>query len=342
MIPPTAGRRVTLRDVADRAGVDRSVVSRVMSRDPQLRVTDATRSRVLTVVAELDYHPDAIARSLRTRRTDTIGLLIPDFANPVYASIIAGAEAAAARRGCVLLTGSLTAGAYTARQFAEVLGRGRVDGLLLGGAGVTQEVIDVLGSNGVPWLLVNRRMPAADRWVVLDDDGAAALGVAHLVAHGHRRIAHIAGPRDADTARRREAGYRGALEAAGLPLHTQLVLSGGYSSAGGADAMRRLLALPDPPTAVLVANVASAIGALGAAAAAGVRVPDALSVVAVHDLALADHLHPALTTVSTPLAELGARAVDLLATTAADAVIHETIDGPMRLVARASSARAPS
>lgn len=123
----------------------------------------------------------------------------------------------------------------------------------------------------MPWLLVNRRIEGARRWVVLDDEEAAALAVRHLVALGHEEIAHIAGPTDADTARRRLAGWRTAMGDAGLATPDALLVASDYTPAGGARAMRALLAAERPPTAVLVANVAAAIGALAAAADAGCR-----------------------------------------------------------------------
>lgn len=330
---------ITLLDVATRAGVDRSVVSRVLSDDPRLNIREETRERVLDAVRALDYRPNAAARSLRTRRADTYGLLIPDFGNPVYASIIQGAETAAIARDCVLMTGSVGAGgAEQAAHHLDVIGRGRVDGLLLAGDHTDRAQLDELDRRGIPWLLVNRRLAGARRWVVLDDEEAAGLAVRHLIGLGHERIAHVAGPRDADTARRRMRGWRAAMRAAGLPTPARAVVVSDYTPEGGARATRELLARAERPTAVLVANVAAAIGTLSAAAEAGVRVPQELSVVAVHDLPLAAVLRPALTTVRTPLERLGARAIELLASTAPDAPIEEVVSGELELVERASTA----
>ncbi|MGX6449293.1 LacI family DNA-binding transcriptional regulator, partial [Patulibacter sp. S7RM1-6] len=232
---PRGRKAVTLMDVARRAGVDRSVVSRVLSGDPALNVREETRERVLEAVRELDYRPNAAARSLRTKRADTYGLLIPDFGNPVYTEIIRGAETAARARECVLMTGS-TAGEDDERGGwqADIVGRGRVDGLLLAGDHVEPEQLGQLDARGVPWLLVNRRIEGARRWVVLDDEEAAALAVRHLVALGHEEIAHIAGPTNADTARRRLAGWRAAMDGAGLPTPDGLLVASDYTPAGGA------------------------------------------------------------------------------------------------------------
>lgn len=333
------GTSPTIGDVAARAKVDPSVVSRVLNADPKLAIRPETRQRVLDAVEELAYRPNAAARSLRTARAGTYGLVIPDFANPVYAEIIKGAEQAALDLGCLLLTGSSARPGLPAGAYVDLLGQGRIDGLLLGGDHATTAMLDELTERGVPWLLVNRRARSHARYVVFDDERAVGLAVQHLLELGHERIGHIAGPPTADTARRRRNGYRAALKRAGLGQDEQLVARGDYAPGGGARAMSELLALDDPPTAVFVGNVASAIGALDAARAQGVRVPQDVSVVAIHDLELAAYLSPALTTVRMPLAELGRRAVELLATKEASAEVKEVVAEPMELVVRASTAR---
>jgi LacI family transcriptional regulator len=331
--------RVTLVDVARLAKVDRSVVSRVLSGDPRLNVRDETRERVLAAVARLDYRPNAIARSLRTRRAETFGLLIPNWTNPVYGSIIRGAEAAAAARDLVLLTGSLDGTAHDPDRYIKTLSRGRVDGLLLSGSEAGADLVRWLGERRIPWLLVNRRIPGARRWVAIDDQRAAKVAVDHLVELGHRRIGHIAGPRGSDTALRRLSGYRSALRAAGLEPREELIVASDYSSRGGAAAVRALMAVTPRPTAVLAGNFAGGMGALAALHEDGIDVPGEVSIVAVHDLDLAAYLHPALTTVRTPLEELGRRAIDLLADAEPDAEIREVISGSIEVVARGSTAR---
>ncbi|WP_422771103.1 LacI family DNA-binding transcriptional regulator [Plantactinospora sp. WMMC1484] len=342
MTPPAAARpprRSTLADVAALAQVDRSVVSRLINNDPALSIRESTRKRVLDAIAMLGYRPHAAARSLRTARTRTLGLLIPDFANPVYAEIIKGAEQAAAAVGSALVTGSASAGG-NAQTYLSLLGDGRVDGLLLATGISTAEEAE-LARLRLPWLLLNRS-GEGHRHVTLDDERAAAIAVEHLVALGHTRIGHLAGPRGADTARRRRAGYTRAVRRAGLAAESGLVVAADYTAEGGATAMTRLLRLPQPPTAVFVANVASAIGALHAAQEHRVRVPGDVSVIAVHDLPLAAYLAPPLTTVRMPLVRLGARAVELLLGSDPDAPITETVREPIELVLRDSTAPAGS
>jgi LacI family transcriptional regulator len=328
--------RVTLADVAERAGVDRSVASRVWNEDPRLNIRQETRERVMHAFAELGYRPHAIARSLRTSQTGVIGLLIPDFSNPIYAQIIRGAEVAAAERGFALLTGSRVGGALGIERYHELLGGQRIDALLLAGAEDAREVQTLLRNTNIPWLMLNRRASQQGRYLILDDEGAAVLAVRHLLELGHRAIGHIAGPPVADTARRRSAGYVRALRSAGIRPVEDFQVQTDYTPAGGAQAMAALLARKQRPTAIFVANVASAIGAAHAAKRAGLVLPRDLSIVAIHDLPLAEYLDPPLTTVRMPLEALGRRGVELLAD-GPSSRIEETIRGPMELILRASA-----
>lgn len=334
--PPRPGK-VTLNDVAMLAGVDRSVVSRVINDDPRLSVRPETRQRVRDIIEKLGYRPNAAARSLRTAQAYMFGLLIPDFANPVYAEIITGAEQAAGRLGRGLMTVSSAGVRVGLDHYLDLLGQGRVDGLLFAGEESGPELAQ-LRAFRVPWVLVNRTLDGCQRYLVLDDERASRLAVRHLVELGHRRIAHLAGPIGADTARRRRDGFLAAMREAGLAADPLAVAHADYTPAGGAAAMERLLAVPEPPTAVFVANAVAAVGALRALHASGLSVPGALSVVAVHDMPLAGHLVPALTTVRMPLAELGRRALELLAQHGPDDPIAEVVGEPIELVVRESTA----
>jgi LacI family transcriptional regulator len=329
---------VTLADVARRAGVTSAVVSRLINDSPNLSIRRETRARVLAAIEELGYRPNAAARSLSRSKSDAFGLIIPDFDNPVYAKIIEGAESAAVAMGCVLLTGSAVGSGLTPAQYAERLGNGRVDGLLLAGAEGAGGLDEPSSRSWGPFLMLNRRVQGIDRYIILDDEGAAALAVEHLTSLGHQRIAHLGGPVRADTAQRRLAGYRRAMKAAQLTIPDDYVVPADYTAVGGMLAMERLLKLPDPPTAVFVASVASAIGAMRAASSHGIRVPQQVSIVAVHDLPLAAFLSPPLTTVRMPLAELGARGLRLLAQSEASAKITEVFGAPMQLILRESTA----
>ncbi len=333
-VPPRgANGRVRLTDVARLAGVDASVVSRAINGDPKLLVRPETRKRIFGVIEELGYRPNVVARNLRRSSSDLYGLVLPDFSNPIYAQIIAGAEAGALPLHKYLLTSSSVD--FSSDGYLDALGNGRLDGLLI--AGTSGKVDGRLDATGVPWLFLNRHSPNRHRFVVLDDERAAALAVEHLLELGHERIGHLAGPVSADTSERRRAGYLAAMTRAGLRVRDGDVVAADYTDAGGAAAMKTLLQRKQL-SAVLVANVASAVGALWAAHQAGVRVPEELSVVAIHDLPLASYLVPPLTTVRMPLFELGKRGVEILSQERADARIEEVVSAPMQLVVRESSA----
>jgi len=334
---PSRPAKVTLNDVAMLAGVDRSVVSRVINEDPRLSVRPETRKRVRETIEKLGYRPNVAARSLRTARAYMFGLLIPDFANPVYAEIIKGAERAAGVLGYGLMTASSAGVRLGLEHYLDLLGQGRVDGLLFAGEESGHELAQ-LRTSQVPWVLVNRTLAGSQRYVILDDERASELAVNHLLELGHRRIGHLAGPDGADTARRRRAGYLEAMGDAGLEVGPESIVHADYTAAGGVAALDRLLSAPNPPTAVFVANVASAVGVLYALHARGLSVPRDLSVVAVHDMPLASHLVPALTTVRMPLEELGRRALELLARRGPDEPITEVVTEPVELVVRESTA----
>lgn len=336
MVAAESQSRVTMGDIAKRAGVNTSVVSRVVSRDPALRVSEATRRRVLGVIAEMNYKPNMIAKGLRTARTQMIGIVIPDFRNPVYASIIAGAERAAARLDQALLVASAAQTSLSHGEFTTVLDGGWVDALLVAG-GEARDAIALLARANIPVLLVNRKVRGAQRHVLIDDQKAATIAVEHLIALGHRRIAHITGPADVEPCTRRHQGYLSALASAGLRAERDLVIRASQTPSGGAAAMKTLLDLKRAPTAVFVDSVAPALGALHMAAQRGRVVPDDLSVVGVHDIDLLSFMDPGLTTVATPLQRLGERAVELVCSTAPSAAISEVIGDPMHLVVRGST-----
>jgi LacI family transcriptional regulator, galactose operon repressor len=334
----TAPRRPTLADVAMLANVDSSVVSRVLNNDSALRVRDETRERVLEAIRELGYRRNVQAQSLRTKRANAIGLVIPTYDNPVYTAVIEGAAAASRDRDAFLLTASLTTlntvGAGGSP--LDLLATGRVDGLLVGGHDYEFPVGD-FDVTTAPVLTVNRRIPGFDRWVVLDDEGASTIAVNHLVDAGHREIAHIAGPLFADTASRRQAGFESAMRERGLAIGESRIVGADYTIAAGAAAARALIVAPSPPTALVAANVASAIGALYALRRSDVKVPDDISIVAIHDSPLGEYLDPPLTVVEMPLFQLGRRGVELLFESPGSEPINEVVEGPMRLIRRGST-----
>lgn len=329
--------RTTLVEVARLAGVDKAVVSRVANGDPTLKVKDSTRLRVESAIKQLGYVPNSAARQMRTARSDTYGLVIPDFSNPVVAAIITGAQSEAALHGRIITVVSEGLRIGDEPGFVRLLSQNRLDGLLIAGDRITDAAYGTLRSSEVPWLFLNRQDPGHTRYVVLDDSQGAGIAVEHLLQLGHRRIGHIAGPDRVDTAVRRRQGYEDALT--GVPgAWAPRSEPGQYSAEGGYAATAKLLRSAELPTALFVANIVSAVGSIRAIFDAGLRVPDDISVVALHDHALAAHLVPTLTVVRMPLEELGATAVRLLHSSRRDDVITEQVSEPILLIRRQSTA----
>ncbi len=337
----TGGRPGTLLAVAKAAGVDPSTVSRVLRADPAVRVRPDTRDRILVTAKRLGYVPNVQARSLATRRTMTLGLIIPSAANVVYEPIIQGAEAAARGAGYVmLLTESSDFGEVDAAYQELVLG-GRVDGLLIASGTKRESLPQVLVDGAPNCLVLNRRIRGGLPSIIEDDERGMACGVEKLISLGHTRIACIAGLADVDTAARRLDGFKQAMRAAGLPVHRGYVQRASFDEAGGHDAMLRLLAQPRPPTAVAVSSLVAATGALSACHSAGVAVPADLSMIAFHDAKIAEYLIPSLSTIAMPLFELGQTAATSLVTMIKGEAIPQMqrLDKPEpRVVERASTA----
>jgi LacI family transcriptional regulator len=307
------GPRVTnLAAVARAAGVDSSTVSRVLRSDPAVRVRPETRARILAVADELGYTPNLIARSLVTRKSMTLGLIIPSAANVVYEQIIRGAESAARQAGYVLLLSESTDLGAVDSAYKELVLGGRVDGLLIASGTSRDSLPELLRDTPGNCLVLNRQIRGPIPSIIEDDERGMARGVEELIALGHTRIACLAGPADVDTAARRLAGFRQAMRAAQLPVHRGYIQRGRFDEAGGHDAMLRLLGLPRPPTAVAVCSLVAATGALAACRSAGFAVPGDVSVIAFHDATIAQYLSPSLSTIWMPLFELGEAATQQL------------------------------
>jgi LacI family transcriptional regulator len=302
-------RAPTLRDVAALAVVDPSVVSRVLNADPTLKVTDATRQRVLAAVERLGYRPNALARGLRMATTSAIGLVLPEVSNPVYGPIVVGAERRASEAGYVLVLGSGADAATTEASFARLLDEGRVDALLVASATVEDELLRGLTRGAAPVLAVNRRIAGAVGSIVVDDAAGARLATRHLIELGHRRIVHVSGPPAMDTSARRQAGYEEAMREAGLA--PRVVLGRGWDAQSGYSVAGDAIGHP-ATTALFVANIMAAIGVIRASRERGLQVPGDLSVVALHDSPVAEFFEPPLTTVRLPLEQLGRAAVELV------------------------------
>lgn len=300
--------RSTIVDVAKAARVHPSTVSRALSAQPGHILRPETRARVVAAADRLGYRPSALARSLRLRRTLTLGMLVPDIANTFLAGIIKGAEEAAHERGYTLVlcnTGDLPEREAT---YIRVLREREVDGVLVASSRMADATVDGMRADRFPFVLVNRGAGGTDDLAVTVDNAAAAASVIdHLAALGHRTIAHIAGPRTTTTGAERAEGALAAGRRNGLRI--SVVDAEAWSELAGYRAARQLFR-DGVPTAVFGANDLIALGVLRAAREAGLRVPEELALAGFNDIAEASLLD--LTTVHVPQEEMGARAARLL------------------------------
>lgn len=302
----------TLRDVAQRAGVSTSTVSHVVNRTRT--VSETLRRRVLAAAQDLDYEPNAMARSLRMRRSNTLGLIVSDLGNPFFTAVVHGVEDAAQENGYELILCNSSEDVAREQAYLRVLISRQVDGLILSPVGIQHEMLTRMVREGFPLVLFDRDVPGLDlSAVMLDNERAAFDAVHHLTALGHSRVGMVSGlPSAASTNSERIAGYRRALEEAGLPEDSRLIAPGHATSEGAAGAVAELLAVTPTPTAIFAANNLMTIGALFAIQQAGLSVPKDIALVGFDDFSWYEVFRPRLTTVSQPTFELGRVAADLL------------------------------
>jgi LacI family transcriptional regulator len=300
--------RVTIRDVAARAGVSVATVSKVINN--RYGVAEATRRRVMSVVEESGYQASLVAQSLRNRRTNVIGVLVADL-EPFSTELLKGAANAIRGSGFELVVYS-AGGLPEDHTGWEQRYLGRLSGTLIDGAVlVTPTVIDV--HYGTPIVAVDQHTGPTDLPTIdADNLRGGEVATAHLLELGHRRIGLLAGRADLESARQRELGYRRALAAAGVPVDEGLIVKADYDPQRSAEATRQLLTGPEPPTGLFAANDVSAIAAMAVARDLGLRLPEDLSVVGFDNVPESALCTPRLTTVAQPIQEMGFRAVSVL------------------------------
>ena len=302
----------SIKDIARAAGVSHSTISRALS-DSSL-ISEATKARIRRRAQEMGYSPDAGARSLVRGHTCTIGVVVTTIADPFSAEVVEGIEGVAYAHGySVILTASQD---EPEREIAavETLRSKRVDAVIVTSSRVGALHQERLGAAGVPVILLNshsQQLAPHTFSVRVDDVHGARLATEHLLALGHRRIGHVAGPVGHSSSADRLAGFRAALAAADIPFDAALIVEGTGRPAAGEQAMASFLALADRSTAVFCYNDMTAIGLLRAARLAGLRVPRDLAVIGFDDIPFAAYTTPSLTTVAQPKLEMGQRAMQM-------------------------------
>jgi LacI family transcriptional regulator len=344
---------VTLRDVAVRAGVHPATASRALNPETRILVSEDTARRVLDAAEALGYSPNPVARSLRTRRSHTVGVLIPDLNNPLFPPMVRGLEDRLAVAGYVALIGNTDSDDKRERMVFDQMRARHVDGLVLATARLRHPLLAEASRAEIPVVLINRlAQDYSFPSVTVDNERGIRMAVSHLAGLGHRRIAHIAGPQEMSTGLSRYRGFVTAMESSGLQVDSDLVVfakaftveeglrctklllerGGGQAGrAGGADC-----------TAIAAANDMLAVGCYAALDECGLSCPEDISVVGFNDMPFIDRLRPPLTTIRFPHYQVGTEAAQLLLERIAE---HS---GPVKilylapeLIIRGSTARAP-
>ncbi|WP_406318490.1 LacI family transcriptional regulator [Streptosporangium sp. NBC_01639] len=300
-----------IKDVAARAGVSVATVSRVLNDSPS--VTEETRNRVYAVMRELNYVPNAVARSLRTEATRTLGLIIGDIVNPFFAELARAVEDAARAAGYTVIIGNADERSEEQDHYVRTLLEQRVDGLLICPTAEVTPLVEKVARSGEPLVFLDRTLPGVDVPSVRADgtDAIRAL-VAHLGGLGHRRIAFISGPARLSTGRERTAAFLAAMAEHDLEVRPDYVQAGDFRSGSGRAITARLLDLPEPPEVIFAGDNLMTLGALDEIRARGLRIPDDVALASFDDAAWFPHVDSPITAISQPAAELGRLGVGVI------------------------------
>ncbi|WP_117235990.1 DNA-binding transcriptional regulator CytR [Vibrio maerlii] len=294
----------TMKDVAQLAGVSTATVSRALMNPEKVSID--TRKRVEAAVMESGYSPNSLARNLRRNESKTIVAIVPDICDPYFTEIIRGIEDAAVENGYLVLLGDSGQEKKRESSFVNLVFTKQADGMLLLGTNLPFDVSKAEQKNLPPMVMACEFAPELELPTVhIDNLTSAFEAVNYLAQLGHKKIAQIAGPEDATLCQFRHQGYQQALRRAGAVMTDDYVVHGDFSFEAGAKAVRELLALPEPPTAIFCHNDTMAIAAIKEAKILGLRVPQDLSVVGFDDIQFSQYCEPPLTTISQPRYEIG-------------------------------------
>jgi LacI family transcriptional regulator len=331
-------QRVNHKDVANLAGVSVATVSYVINNGPR-PVSLEARQKVEAAVAELGYYPNELARSLRLQQSSTIGVVIPRFTNPVYGEIVRDLESVCSEAGFLVLLCNSEREQAREQKFVQMLRAKHVDGVVITPDHNPLELIGPLLQAKIPVVVLEHDLPGVN-CIAIDELAGGRMATQHLLDLGHRQIAMLKHAPTSALSSQRLVGYRQALEAAGISFDPTLVLECEGNHRGGELAMRELLKLQRPPTAVFAHNDVLAIGAYHAIRELGLSIPEDISVVGYDDITSAAYLAPPLTTVHSPKAEMGTLAGQTLLRLIAQSASASsgTITLPVRLVMRGSTA----
>jgi DNA-binding LacI/PurR family transcriptional regulator len=303
------------------------------------RVNTETIERIRRIAAESGYRASAVGRSLATRHTNTIGVVVTTITDAFAAEVVSGIEEAAAAHDYSIFLANSGADPDREMRVVNTLDERRVDGIVVTASRVGALYVPMLSKMRVPIVLLNNQHPSEfAHSVMIANNDASAAATQHLIGLGHRRIAYIGDRNGRQSDTERFAGYRYALDAADLPFEPELVFHGDGNPEGGMEGIARLLALPHPPTAVFCYDDMTAIGALRQIRKLGRRVPDDISLVGFDDLPVVQYGDPPLTTVRQPMQQMGRLAMETLLDILGGSKSNHNIKVPGELIVRESTA----
>jgi DNA-binding LacI/PurR family transcriptional regulator len=319
--------KTTIYDVAREAGVSIATVSKVINNTG--RISEKTKEKVLKVMKDLNYQPSVVASALTGKRTFTIGLLIPDIANPFFAEIARSVEDRGHELGFSVVMCSTDNNIQKEEKYISLLKQKSVDGIIIATGTRNLKIIqEELLAQQIPVALIARDMPAlAVDTVLIDDFLGGYQATSHLISLGHKKIAIIAENLNVASSRERIRGYQQALEDAGISFDKNLLLVSDFSVESGKEVARRLLRDSSRPTAIFACNDLLAIGVIQAARELDINIPDDISVVGFDNTILATIIDPPLTTIAQPIQDMGRKVIDLLVKE-----IHGTKHAKQRIV----------
>ncbi len=300
-----------MQDVAERAGVSVATVSHVINKTRP--VSEELQARVSLAMDDLGYQPNLLARSLRRGKTFTIGMIVPDSANPFFAEIARGVEDLSYKQGYSIILCNTDNDIEKEIFNINVLVEKRVDGILFIAAGMSAEHVHSLQERGMPVVIADREIPGVEVDSVFPDNAHGGWrAVRHLIDLGHKRIGCITGPSDLTPSAERVTGYRQALGEAGLNIDEAIIVKGDFQYDSGYRVAEQLLTLNDPPTAIFACNDLMGIGAISAAWKLNRQVPGDLSIIGFDNIRLASFTVPPLTTIEQPIYDMGELAITML------------------------------
>ena len=305
---------MNLKDIARIAGVSTATVSRVINRSGP--VSAKTARKVLRVIEESGYVPDTIAKSLRMGQTKTVGFVVPDISNPFFPEVLNGAEAVCADYGYTIILGNTNEDIACEAKVVRSLRQQRADGLLMilvdESGGTLRQALAGADAD-LPIAFIDRHIEGF-RYdsVIIDNEAGTSQATRHLLELGHTKIAIIHGPITTTPGVGRLRGYQTAMKAAGVPVSPEYVLEGDFRTESGYELAKRLMSLPDPPTAIIGGNNLMTMGIFRCLRDMNVPVPDRVSLIGFDDFPLAAYLSPPLTVVDRPMSDMGRLAADLL------------------------------